>query len=103
MSSRFSEFTAQVSAAYDFVIFDAPPIIPVTDSIVIGSKAETILLVAKYGAHPLDELRTCQQRLKNLGSRLKGCVFNDIKLVSVGGLYGYYKYDYNYKYNKADA
>jgi tyrosine-protein kinase Etk/Wzc len=103
MSSRFSEFTAQVSKAFDFVIFDAPPLLPVTDSIVIGSKAETILLVAKYGAHPLDELRTCQQRLKSLGSRLKGCVFNDIRLVTVGGLYGYYKYDYNYKYNKADV
>jgi tyrosine-protein kinase Etk/Wzc len=103
MSSRFEEFTGQVSKAFDFVIFDAPPLLPVTDSIVIGSKAETILLVAKYGAHPLDELRTCQNRLKNLGPRLKGCVFNDIKLVSVGGLYGYYKYDYNYKYSKTEA
>ncbi len=103
MSSHFSEFTVQVSEAFDFVIFDAPPIIPVTDSIIIGSKADTILLVAKYGANSLDELRTCQTRLKNLGGRLKGCVFNDIRLVSVGGIYGYYKYDYNYKYKKADA
>jgi tyrosine-protein kinase Etk/Wzc len=103
MSSRFAEFTTQISKAFDFIIFDAPPLLPVTDSIVIGSKAETILLVAKYGAHPLDELRTCQQRLKDLGGRLKGCVFNDISLVSVGGMYGYYKYDYNYKYKKSDA
>jgi hypothetical protein len=75
----------------------------VTDSIVIGSQADSVLLVAKYGAHPLDELRTCQNRLKPLGSRLKGCVFNDIKLVGIGGIYGYYKYDYDYKYNKLDA
>ena len=103
MSSRFSEFTSQVSEAYDFVIFDAPPLIPVTDAIVIGSKVETILLVAKYGAHPLDELRLCQNRLKTLGGRLKGCVFNDIKLVGLGGIYGYYKYDYHYKYRPSDA
>jgi len=103
MSSGFSEFTAQVSEAFDFVIFDAPPLIPVTDAIVIGSKVEAILLVAKYGAHPLDELRLCQNRLKDLGDRLKGCVFNDIKLVGVGGLYGYYKYDYHYKYRSSGA
>ncbi|MDP1831446.1 MAG: polysaccharide biosynthesis tyrosine autokinase [Geothrix sp.] len=103
MSNRFSEFTSQVSQAFDFVIFDAPPLLPVTDAIVIGSKAEAILLVARYGAHSLDEFRTCQNRLKNLGGRLKGCVFNDIKLIGVGGIYGYYKYDYDYKYKKTEA
>jgi len=103
MSSRFSEFTAAISGAFDFIIFDAPPLIPVSDAIVIGSQAETILLVAKYGANPLDELRTCQNRLKNLGGRLKGCVFNDVKLVGIGGIYGYYKYDYAYKYKKYQA
>ena len=74
-----------------------------TDSIIIGSKADTILLVAKYGAHTLDELRTCQTRLNPLGGRLKGCVFNDIKLVGIGGIYGYYKYNYDYKYSKSEA
>lgn len=103
MSGGFSEFVNQISEAYDFVIFDAPPILPVTDSIIIGSKADTILLVAKYGAHTLDELRTCQTRLNPLGGRLKGCVFNDIKLVGIGGIYGYYKYNYDYKYKKSEA
>jgi len=103
MSPQFSSFCAEVSDAYDFVIIDAPPLLPVTDSIVIGSKADTILLVAKYGAHPLDELRTCQQRLKNLSGRLKGCIFNDIKLVGYKGLYGYYKYEFDYKYHRGGA
>ena len=95
---------AQVqSQAFDFVIFDAPPLLPVTDAIVIGFKVETILLVAKYGAHTLDELRLCQNRLKSLGGRLQGCVFNDIKLVGMGGIYGYYKYDYHYKYQPGDV
>jgi tyrosine-protein kinase Etk/Wzc len=101
MSPAFKAFTTQVSAAFDFVILDAPPLLPVTDAVVIGAKVGTILLVAKYGAHSVDELRTCLKRLKDLGSRLSGCVFNDIKLVDVGGAYGYYKYNYDYKYEKA--
>lgn len=103
MSPRFSDFTAQVSEAFDFVIIDAPPLLPVTDAQVIGSKVESILMVAKYAAHPLDELRVCQNRLKNLGGRLKGYVFNDIKLVGVGGVYGYYKYEFDYTYRKGES
>lgn len=100
MSTRFSEFASQVSEAFDFVILDAPPILPVADALAMGSKVGTILMVAKYGAHPLDELRACQKRLLKLGDRLKGYLFNDVKLISVGGLYGYYKYDYDYRYDK---
>jgi tyrosine-protein kinase Etk/Wzc len=100
MSPLFSTFTQEVSEVYDFVIVDAPPILPVSDSLIIGSKVDTILMVAKYGAHPLDELRTSQNRLKNLNRKLKGCIFNDIKLVGVQGLYGYYKYNYQYKYER---
>jgi tyrosine-protein kinase Etk/Wzc len=103
MSPAFSTFTEEVSKAFDMVIIDAPPILPVSDSVIIGSKADTILLVAKYGAHPLEEIRTCQTRLSPLGDKLKGCVFNDIKIVSVGGLYGYYRYEFDYKYRRGGA
>jgi len=103
MSSNFDQFTSEVSQAYDFVIFDAPPLLPVTDALIIGSKADTILMVAKYGAHPLDELRTCMNRMRGLGDRLKGCVFNDIKLIGVGNLYGYYKYEFDYKYKREEG
>jgi tyrosine-protein kinase Etk/Wzc len=103
MSPLFGQLTAQASDQYDFVIIDAPPLLPVTDALVIGSKVETILLVAKYGMHPLDELRTCQNRLASLGGRLKGCVFNDIRLVGYKGLYGYYKYEFDYKYRRGEG
>ncbi|NTV73746.1 MAG: polysaccharide biosynthesis tyrosine autokinase [Holophaga sp.] len=103
MSKNYSDFTAQVSEAFDFVIIDAPPILPVSDAIVLGSKADTILLVAKYAKHPLDEIETCQNRLRHLEGKLKGCIFNDIKLVKVGGLYGYYKYEFDYKYERGGA
>ncbi|WP_316414686.1 polysaccharide biosynthesis tyrosine autokinase [Mesoterricola silvestris] len=103
MSAKYAEFAAQVSEAFDFVIIDAPPILPVSDATVLGAKAESILLVAKYGAHPLEEIRTCQSRLKHLEGKLKGCVFNDIELVKVGGLYGYYRYEFDYKYRRGES
>jgi len=103
MGKRFQEVLAELLEAFDHVIFDAPPVLAVTDALVIGSQVDAVLLVAKYGAHPLDEMRACMNRLKPLGGRLKGCVFNDIKLVGTGTRYGYYKYDYAYKYQKASS
>jgi tyrosine-protein kinase Etk/Wzc len=102
MSGAFDEFVAQVSEAFDFVVFDAAPVLAVSDALVIGSKVDSILMVAKYGKHPVDELRTCQKRMKSLEGKLRGCVFNDIKLVGMRAVYGYYKYDYRYKYGATD-
>jgi len=42
-------------------------------------------------------------RMRGLGDRLKGCVFNDIKLIGVGNLYGYYKYEFDYKYKREEG
>jgi tyrosine-protein kinase Etk/Wzc len=103
MQPAFAEFVAKVAEAFDFVIFDATPLLAVSDALIIGSKTDSILMVAKYGIHPMDELRTCQKRMKALEGRLKGCVFNDIKLVGMRAIYGYYKYDYSYKYSRGDA
>ena len=98
MTNRFVKFVAEVSAAYDFVIIDAPPLLPVTDAAIISAQVGNVILVAKYGQHPLDELRTCQQRLESLGVPILGCVFNDITAIGLGSQYRYYKYAYHQKY-----
>jgi len=103
MSPAFDQFVSQVSEAFDFVVFDAAPILAVSDALVIGSKTDSVLMVAKYGKHPLDELRTCQKRMKTFEGRMRGCIFNDIKLVGMRAVYGYYKYDYSYKYGATDT
>lgn len=98
MTNRFAHFVSEVSSEYDFVIIDAPPLLPVTDASIIASKVGNVLLVAKYGQHPLDELRTCQKRLESLGVPILGCVFNDITPIGLSNQYRYYKYAYHYKY-----
>ncbi|MDR3669583.1 MAG: polysaccharide biosynthesis tyrosine autokinase [Holophaga sp.] len=98
MSAAFQKFLGTAAAAYSCVIIDAPPLLAVTDAAIIGTHAGTVLLVAKFGQHPIDELRTCQQRLENAGVRLVGCVFNDIQTTGLGYLGSDYQYAYHYKY-----
>lgn len=102
MAPGFASFVAEVSTEYDYVVIDAPPLLPVTDATIIGSKVGTVLLVAKSGQHPLDELRTCQSRLESNGIPLKGCVFNDLMPIGLGYYDQRYRYAYHYKYGRAD-
>jgi tyrosine-protein kinase Etk/Wzc len=102
MSPGFATFIASVSAAYDFVVIDAPPLLPVTDATIIGAKVGMVLLVAKSGEHTLDELRACQSRILSAGVPLKGCVFNDLVPTGLGYYDQQYLYAYHYKYGRAD-
>jgi len=98
MANQFADFLKEVCALYDFVIIDGAPLLPVTDSLIIGSKVGTVLLVAKYGQHPMDEVQTCQKRLQAQGIPLAGCVFNDITPLGLGYNSQDYRYAYHYKY-----
>lgn len=97
MSSGFSTFLAETAAAYDYVIIDSPPLLSVTDAEIIASKVDSVMLVARYGRHPLDEIRTCQRRLMSHGIPLAGCIFNDVRVHGLG--YNQYRYAYHYTYN----
>lgn len=98
MAETFDSFLAQASKAYDYVILDAPPVLAVTDAIIIGSRVDGVLLVMKYGSHSLDELRTCLTQLERQDLPVMGCVFNDVQPLGIAGNYTHYRYAYHYRY-----
>lgn len=98
MGSRLPAFLQEVSAAYDLVLIDAAPVLAVTDPVILGSMVGTVLLVAKAREHSLDEMATALQRFESGGTRVKGCIFNDVTAVNKG--YRYYRYAYHYNYKK---
>ncbi len=98
MTEAFDAFLAQASKAYDCVILDAPPVLAVTDTLLIGSKVDGVLLVLKYGAHSLDELRACLTQMDRADLPVMGCVFNDVQPLGIVGNYTHYRYAYHYRY-----
>jgi len=96
LTSRFASFFEEACQAYDYVVFDSPPLLAVTDASIIGARAATTLLLAKSGEHPLDELNSARKRLLNSGVHLNGCVFNNVPVAGLG--YRYYRYAYHYHY-----
>ncbi|WP_257313120.1 polysaccharide biosynthesis tyrosine autokinase [Geothrix fuzhouensis] len=98
MSDSFEEFLVETSKVYDYVILDAPPVLAVTDALIIGGSVDSVLVVAKYGKHPMEELRTCLKRLERQNIPVLGCVFNDVQPLRMGGNRTRYRYAYHYRY-----
>jgi tyrosine-protein kinase Etk/Wzc len=100
MTPRLATLIDQVSKIYDYIIIDAPPILPVTDATIIGSNVGTVLMVAKFGLNSIDEIRTAIKRFESHGIGVRGCIFNDIKAVGWGNNYRSYNYIYQYGIKK---
>ncbi|MEH6465612.1 MAG: polysaccharide biosynthesis tyrosine autokinase [Shewanella psychromarinicola] len=96
MHANFSKLVAEVSAAYDLVIIDTPPILAVTDPAIVSAHTGTTLLVVRFGQNHLREIELTRNRFEQNGIDVKGVVFNGLvkKASNAYGYYGYYNYEY---------
>ena len=96
MHSNFSKLVEEVTAAYDIVIVDTPPILAVTDPAIVSAHCGTTLLVTRFGQNHLREIELTRNRFEQNGIDVKGVVFNGVikKASNAYGYYGYYNYEY---------
>ena len=91
-SVRMRQALAELRGQYDFVIVDTPPVLPVTDAVVLATMADAVVLVVKGHATPRELVRHARDRLAMAGARLLGVVVNNVDL-AWGDLYFYDDYD----------
>ncbi|PIU46834.1 MAG: hypothetical protein COS94_09090 [Candidatus Hydrogenedentes bacterium CG07_land_8_20_14_0_80_42_17] len=94
-SDEMTELIRQVREAYDIVIFDCPPILPVTDAAVLSAKCDSVLLVYYVGKAAREALVRAKVQLENVGAKILGVVLNHIPAEGRLG-YSYYYYHYHY-------
>ena len=99
-SNRLSELLEQLSQQYDHIIIDTPPILAVTDGIIISQFAGVNLVVARYAKTQMKELELTINRFEQAGSKVNGIILNDVR-ATAGGNYGY-NYAYAYTASKDD-
>lgn len=99
-SSRFSELLALLSQQYDHIIIDTPPVLAVTDGIIISQFVGVNLVVARYAKTQMKELELTINRFEQAGTKVNGIILNDVQ-ASLGGNYGY-NYAYAYGSSKED-
>lgn len=100
-SEQFELLLNQLSQEYDHIIIDTPPVLAVTDGIIISQYAGVNLLVARYAKSQMKELELSLNRFEQANVKVNGFILNDIQRASAGYGYGY-NYSYAYKANNND-
>lgn len=67
--------------AYDVILIDAPPVLPVTDPLVLAQHVDGVILVADARRTGLADVREAAQRLAQVGAPLVGTVLNGADVV----------------------
>ncbi|EPQ3739711.1 polysaccharide biosynthesis tyrosine autokinase [Acinetobacter baumannii] len=100
-SNQFKELLEQLQSQYDHIIIDTPPVLAVTDGIIISQYTGVNLIVARYAKSQMKELELTVNRFEQAGVKVNGFILDDIQRASAGYGYGY-NYAYAYKAQKED-
>lgn len=79
-SRRMDEIIAALLTRADMALFDAPPIIAVTDAALLSAKVDGVLLIISAGKTRREQARKAQALLEKVNARLIGTVLNNVKL-----------------------
>jgi capsular exopolysaccharide synthesis family protein len=93
-SQRLVSLIAAAKERYDFVLFDSPPLLAVTDAVVLASRVDGVVLVVKGGTTPRELLRRGLAVLADANASPVGGVLNMVDIR--GGDSAYFTYTYKY-------
>lgn len=100
-SKEFEQLTLELKEKFDLVIFDSPPVLPVTDASIMASKMDMVIMIYEIGRTSRDALLRAKTQLDSVGAKICGVILNQTRNeTDVDVLYPYY---YKYKYYREDA
>ena len=84
----------QLKTRFDLIIFDSPPVLPVTDAAILGAKVDSAVLVYQVGKAARSALSRAKVQLENVGTKVKGVILNHLR----PEIAPYTTYYYHYRY-----
>jgi non-specific protein-tyrosine kinase len=94
-STRMASIMALCRSRFDFVVFDAPPVLSVADASILAARVDGVLMVVDAGYTRRAQAVRARETLKASGARLLGVVVNRVR--------GDDPDDYYYTYPATDA
>lgn len=102
-SNQMRDFIQKARERYDFVFFDSPPIMGVSDASVLASEVDMALLVIQYRKYPQVMTQRAKQMVEKVGGNLLGVVLNNINISQDSYYYYYSGYYYDYYSKHEDS
>lgn len=98
-SKRMREMLEILKHRFDFVVIDAPPVIPVTDPVVVSTMVDGVLLVIGGQQTPRDLVQAAVAQLCDSQARILGVVLNRVDMRSAEYT-DYFRYNYGTYYSR---
>jgi len=100
-STQMKDFVREAKRRYDYVFFDSPPIMGVSDASILASEVDLAVLVIQYRKYPQAMTLRAKQMVEKVGGTLLGVVLNNINISQDSYYYYYSGYYYDY-YSKRE-
>jgi len=99
-SAQMKSLIAELKGRYDYVFFDSPPIMGVSDASILASEVDMTLQVIQYRRYPQPMNIRAKQMIEKVGGNLLGIVLNNINMSQDESYYYYSGYYHDYYYSK---
>ena len=99
-SAQMKNLISELKGRYDFVFFDSPPIMGVSDASILASEVDMTLQVIQYRRYPQPMNIRAKQMIEKVGGNLLGIVLNNINMSQDESYYYYSGYYHDYYYSK---
>lgn len=91
---KFSSLMTELSAHYDYIIIDSPPILAASDAMIMAQYADKVLMIARYDKSIEGQVAYAVKQMHKVNIQVDGIVLNDMQQ----GLMSKYSYSYSYAY-----
>jgi len=90
-SDLMTQLLQRCIGIYSHIVIDSPPILSVTDGVILARQADAVVLVVRHGKSSKHVVRRARDLLARAGAPITGIVLNAVDLSSPE-YYGYYGY-----------
>jgi succinoglycan biosynthesis transport protein ExoP len=96
-SQKMRQTLAELRDLYDFILIDSPPVMPVSDAIVLSTMVDGVVYVVRAQETPHYVVKTALAQLRTEGTKILGVLLNRVDLGSAEykDYYEYYGGDYH--------
>jgi capsular exopolysaccharide synthesis family protein len=101
-SAQMRDLISELKQRYDFVFFDSPPIMGVSDASILASEVSMTVQVIQYRRYPQPMNIRAKQLIEKVGGNLVGIVLNNINMSQDESYYYYSGYYHDYYYSKKE-
>lgn len=102
-SKKMKTVLKELKDRFDIIVMDSPPMIAVTDPVVLGQEVDGMVFIIRSGKTTRDIAEKSKSNAEYARIKILGCVLNDVDVRHVYGTYNYYYYQYYSYYSDEEG